>query len=198
MPWGILLWIKMRQVRLQRAHGDGGGLITKLHPTLATPRTVAPQAPLSMGFPRQEHWRGLPFPSPGIEPRSPVLQAVSCISGGFFTNWAAREAHREHVGRCYFRGWWGEDLTDICWRREYGEGESSEDTWGERRPCGRTGPSTACSCRRQEDNMPGVGCRSEGLGSVPQVDGKLLEVLEQSSDIICLGFKRIRLDTYWE
>lgn len=44
--------------------------------------------------------------------------------------------------------------------------------------------------------MPGVGCRSEGLGSVPQVDGKLLEVLEQSSDIICLGFKRIRLDTY--
>ena len=45
-----------------------------------TPWTVALQAPLSMEFPRQEHWSGLPFPSPGdlpdsgIEPRSPTLQ----------------------------------------------------------------------------------------------------------------------------
>ena len=33
-----------------------------------TPWTVAHQAPLSMGFPRQEYWRGLPFPSPGDLP----------------------------------------------------------------------------------------------------------------------------------
>ena len=45
----------------------------------ATPWTVAYQAPLFMGFSRQEHWSGLPFPSPGdlpnpgIEPRSPTL-----------------------------------------------------------------------------------------------------------------------------
>ena len=32
--------------------------------SLATPRTVAHQGPLSMGFSRQEHWSGLPFPSP--------------------------------------------------------------------------------------------------------------------------------------
>ena len=44
-----------------------------------TLRTVAYQAPLSMGFSRQEYWSGLPFPSPedlldpGIEPRSPAL-----------------------------------------------------------------------------------------------------------------------------
>ena len=43
--------------------------------------TVAHQAPLPMEFSRQEHWSGLPFPSPGglpdpgIEPRSPELQA---------------------------------------------------------------------------------------------------------------------------
>ena len=48
-----------------------------------TPWTVAGQAPLSMGFSRQEHQSELPFPSPGdlsdpgIEPRSPVLQADS-------------------------------------------------------------------------------------------------------------------------
>ena len=49
------------------------------------PWTVAHQAPLSMGFPRQEYWSGLPFPSPGdllnpgIEPTSPAL------AGGVFT-----------------------------------------------------------------------------------------------------------------
>ena len=47
----------------------------------ATPWTVAHQAPPSMGFSRQEYWSELPFPSPGdlpnpgIEPRSPALQA---------------------------------------------------------------------------------------------------------------------------
>ena len=52
----------------------------------ATPWTVARQAPLSMGFFRQEYWSGLPFPFPGdlpnsgIEARSPVLQADSLSS----------------------------------------------------------------------------------------------------------------------
>ena len=52
----------------------------------ATPQTAAGQAPLSMGFSRQEHWTGLPFPlagdlpNPGMEPEvpmSPVLQVDS-------------------------------------------------------------------------------------------------------------------------
>ena len=34
----------------------------------ATPWTVTPQDPLSMGFSRQEYWRGLPFPTPGNLP----------------------------------------------------------------------------------------------------------------------------------
>ena len=51
-----------------------------------TPWTVAHQAPLSMGFSRQEYWSGLPFPSPGdlpdpgIKPRSPALQADALTS----------------------------------------------------------------------------------------------------------------------
>ena len=52
----------------------------------ATPWTVAHQAPLSMGFSKQEYWSGLPFPSPGdlpdpgIEPMSPALQAEALSS----------------------------------------------------------------------------------------------------------------------
>ena len=59
------------------------GLVAKLCSTLVTPWAVACQDPLSMGFSRQEYWSGLPFPSPGdlpnpgIEPRSPELQADS-------------------------------------------------------------------------------------------------------------------------
>ena len=39
----------------------GGGLVAKLCLSLVTLRTVACQAPLSMGFSRQEYWSGLPF-----------------------------------------------------------------------------------------------------------------------------------------
>ena len=65
--------------------GGGGGLVAKLCLTLVTPWTVARQAPLSMGFPRQEYWSRLPFLtpgdllSPGTEPEPPAL------AGGFFT-----------------------------------------------------------------------------------------------------------------
>ena len=47
------------------------------------PWTVALQAPVSMGFPRQEYWSGLPFPTqghpanPGIQPEFPELQVDS-------------------------------------------------------------------------------------------------------------------------
>ena len=56
--------------------------------TLVTPWTVALQAPVSMGFPRQEYWSGLPFPSPGELP-NPGIETESltspALAGGFFT-----------------------------------------------------------------------------------------------------------------
>ena len=60
-----------------------------------TPWTVARQAPLSMGFSRQEYWSGLPFPppgdlpDPGIEPASLKLPA---LARGFFTTSTTWEA----------------------------------------------------------------------------------------------------------
>ena len=55
----------------------------------AIPWSVAHQAPLSMGFFRQEYWSGLPFPTPGDLP-DPGIQTVSlaspALAGGFFTS----------------------------------------------------------------------------------------------------------------
>ena len=60
-------------------------LVTQLRLTLCDPWTVALQAPLSMGFSRQEYWSGLPWPSPrglpdpGIEPRYPDCRQILAI-----------------------------------------------------------------------------------------------------------------------
>ena len=68
----VLLWPKLAKF--------GGGSVARSCPALATPWTVAPQAPLSMGFSRQECWSGVPLPPPGdpphpvTEPGSPALQ----------------------------------------------------------------------------------------------------------------------------
>ena len=59
-----------------------------------TPWTVAPQAPLSMGFCRQEYWSGLPCPSPGDLPDAGIesLSLVSpALAGRFFTTSATRK-----------------------------------------------------------------------------------------------------------
>ena len=63
-------------------------LVTQSCPTLVTPWTVARQAPLSMGFSRQEYWTGLPFPPPGNLPNpgiEPVSLASPALASGFFT-----------------------------------------------------------------------------------------------------------------
>ena len=75
----ITLWTKVKESESEVAQSCS---------TLCDPWTVAHQAPPSMGFSRQEYWSGsgLPFPSPGalphpgIEPRSPTLQADALIS----------------------------------------------------------------------------------------------------------------------
>ena len=47
--------------------------------------TVAHQPPLSVGFPRHEHWNELPFPSPGESSQPRDWTCISCLSGRFFT-----------------------------------------------------------------------------------------------------------------
>ena len=94
--WKFLLWLPPSLIYIFRRIGVGFKFhnfelrfIVKLLSRVwlfATPWTVAHQAPPSMRFSRQEYWNGLPFPSPGdlpdpgIEPRSPALQADTLIS----------------------------------------------------------------------------------------------------------------------
>ena len=69
-------------------------LVTQSGPTPYNPWTVAHQAPLSMGFSRQEDWSGLAFlspghlPKPGFEPKSSTLWADS-FSSEPALNWVA-------------------------------------------------------------------------------------------------------------
>ena len=76
--------------------------VTQLCPLCATLRTVAHQAPLSMGFSRQEYWNGLSCPPLG-DPPNPGIKAASLLSpalaGRFFntsTTWEATYPHNGH------------------------------------------------------------------------------------------------------
>ena len=68
----------------------------------ATPRTVAHQAPLSVGFSRQDYWSGLPVPSPGDLPY-PGIEHASLMSpalaGWFFTTSATWEPKQYNIQR---------------------------------------------------------------------------------------------------
>ena len=72
-----ILWYSNKKVKMK--------LFSRVR-LFATLWTVAHEAPLSMGFSRQEYWSGLPFPAPGhlpnpgIESRSPALQADALTS----------------------------------------------------------------------------------------------------------------------
>ena len=67
----------------------------------ATLWTVACQAPLSMEFPRQEYWSGLPFPSPGDLPDpgiKPTSLASLALAGGFFATEPPGKPHEDAYG----------------------------------------------------------------------------------------------------
>ena len=87
----------------ENATSDGGARASAVHVLshrsrvrlFAAPWTVAPQAPLSMGFSRQEYWSGLPCPPPGNLPHSGILRTSltsPALAGGFFTTRATWEA----------------------------------------------------------------------------------------------------------
>ena len=95
--------------------------------SFAAPWTVAHQAPLSSGFPRQEYWRGLPFSSPGDLPKPRIVSETSALTGRCFTiePWIWRLARlpwwlsgKESACQCrrhQFDPW----VRKIPWRRKW-------------------------------------------------------------------------------
>ena len=63
--------------------------------SFVTPWTIAHQAPLSMGFPRQEYWSGLLFPSSGDLPDPGIKLMSPALAGEFFTAEPARKPGKE-------------------------------------------------------------------------------------------------------
>ena len=98
-PWNVFNKITLSEKKRQQKRapvfffllfGDGGVLrvVASVVSDSATPQTVAHQAPLSVGFSRQDYWSGLPcppagdLPDPGIEPLS---LSAPALAGEFFT-----------------------------------------------------------------------------------------------------------------
>ena len=77
-------------------------LVAQSCPTLGNAITISCQAPLSMGFSRQEYWSGLPFPSagdlpnPGMRPESPVSPALQ--AGSFPVEISEKKENNERRG----------------------------------------------------------------------------------------------------
>ena len=67
------------------AHGNISFCFMTEYYSFVTPWSVACQASLSMGFPKQEYWSWLPFLSPGDLPNSGIEPTSPALAGGFFT-----------------------------------------------------------------------------------------------------------------
>ena len=68
--------------------------------TLCNPTNCSPQAPLSMGFSRQEYWSGLPCRPPGDHPKPSIKPAYlmsSVLAGGFFTTTACQAIKKKQL-----------------------------------------------------------------------------------------------------
>ena len=108
----LLLFRLNRGILLERfvaKSASGGGccyLVTTPCLTLCDPRTAAHQAPLSIGFSRQEYWSGLPFPPPGDLPDPGIKPTSPALAAGFFTIvpgeipwWAGPLLNLENLGK---------------------------------------------------------------------------------------------------
>ena len=76
--------------------------------------TIRHQAPLSMGFPRQEYWSGLPFPPPGIFPTqesNPCLLLSPELAGRFFTI-RPTPCIINVFNKCFLNWIW--DILEVC------------------------------------------------------------------------------------
>ena len=89
--------------------------------SFATPWTVACQAPLSMGFPREEYWSGLPFPPPGDLPSPGTEPRVSSICWWILYHGVIREAlHGQLRMDMFTAGKWSSSFPSFIVGQKFG------------------------------------------------------------------------------
>ena len=126
----------------------------------ATLKTIVCQAPLSMGFSRQEYWSGLPCPSPGDLPNpgiKPVSFTCSALGGGFFTTSTTNKDllyHTRNYIQCFIIIYNGKESEKVCMYMHI---------WGF--PGGSDGKESACQYRRDRFNPKGGRSPGEGHGN---------------------------------
>ena len=96
--WSVVKTLPSNAGGADSISGGNGGLVTKSCLTLVTPWTAAHQASLSMGFPRQDYGRSLPFSSPGDLPNSGMEAMCPALVGGFFTTEPPGKPKNSHHG----------------------------------------------------------------------------------------------------
>ena len=139
--------------------------------SFGTPLTVAHHAPLYIGFPRQECWSGLPFPSPGYLLDPGIKSMSPALAGGFFTTepptvtiFYIRSSDLiqlitsilypfTNLSLLWFDSWVGK----ICWSRERLHTPVFLGF-----PCGSSRKETACNAG-ELGSISGLG-RSSGEG----------------------------------
>ena len=102
--WGSLVGcchgVAQSQTRLKRLRSSSKFMVLSCFSCVqhfATPYTAACQASLSMGFPRQECWSGVPSPPPGTLPNAGTEPASPALAGELFitsVTWEAQEVHK--------------------------------------------------------------------------------------------------------
>ena len=90
LDWSLEINVKMFSIFSSCLYGLMGNtyccccLVAKSCPILLRPHRLAHQGPLSMGFPRQEYWKGLPFLSPWDISNQEILPMSPTLAGEFF------------------------------------------------------------------------------------------------------------------
>ena len=177
-------------VDLRRGGLSGGAWEGRLsdHPVLAwllscvwlfeTPWTIAHQAPLSMGFSRQQYWSGLLFPSAGDSSQHRAWTCVSCIAGGFFTTeWPGKPSSYHRSPRKQmassgsvvatrmserFQGWEGVNVLLLLWIWRRPSEEKCKCCVDPRlEPAGKR-KSQSCDCKKlnSANNLNGLEAHS--------------------------------------
>ena len=135
--------------------------------SFGTPWTVAHQAPLSMGFSRQEYWVGLPFPVPQDLPDPGVKTCIFCVSC----------IGRQILYHCAKEWFWG---------------EAKKQTW--KLPGGSDSKESSCSAKTWVRSLGREGSLEKGMATHSSILAWRIPWTEEPGGLQSMGSQRVGHD----